>query len=189
MITRVNVKKSGNWSDPDTWYGGVFPLSGDSVYANGNTIVIDQDIEVNSIINEQTYSDITGGKFIVNDGITIKTNVYSGPETIIDFDGNRLNIIGNIMGCKGTFSNAAIKNNGLGTISILGDIQGGWGLNTYGVENTNTGTIEVSGNLYFGLGSYSYAIYNDNNGKIIINGIESTENGGYGDQPPTLTYG
>lgn len=183
MITRVNVQKSGNWSDPNIWYGGVFPLSGDSVYTNGYSVIIDQNIEVYSISNEQTYYDVTGGKFIVNDGITIKANIVSGPETIIDFSGTELNILGNIQGCKTTAFQSTIKNNDTGIISITGNVEGGWGERTYGLENANTGTIRVGGNLNLGLGSYSYAIYNTNNGKIIINGVESTENGGYGDNP------
>ena len=184
MIIRVNVQKSGNWSDPDIWYGGIFPSINDAVYLNGNTVVIDQDIEVFSLTNEQTYEDIpTLGELIVNDNITIKADIFSGLGPLINFNGSEITIIGTIEGPKKTWATASIINEGIGTINVYGTIKGGWGEGTNGIINKNTGCINLSGDLYFGMGSNSYAIYNENNGKIIINGIESTENGGYGGQP------
>lgn len=42
---------SGNWSNPLTWNDGVVPSSGDTVYSNSFTVVIDQNINVASLTN------------------------------------------------------------------------------------------------------------------------------------------
>jgi hypothetical protein len=43
---------TGNWSNTATWNGGTLPGVGDDVHANGFTVTIDQDINVNSISNK-----------------------------------------------------------------------------------------------------------------------------------------
>jgi hypothetical protein len=42
---------SGNWSNPLTWNDGIVPSSGDTVYSNSFTVVIDQNINVASLTN------------------------------------------------------------------------------------------------------------------------------------------
>ena len=183
MYNRINAIKSGNWSDPNTWFAGIFPNSEDEVYCNGNIINIDVNVEAKLITNLQTYPDTYKGYFTVEDNITIKSEINCGYEPLIKFSGNNLRILGDVYGSTYNSGFACIENFGTGTIEISGTIKGGNGGNAYGILNNNTGTINLTGNVYLGLGGYSYAIYNDNNGKIIINGIESTENGGYGGQP------
>jgi hypothetical protein len=50
---------SGNWSAPSTWNGGVLPGNGDTVYANGFTVTIDQNITIgdtnNPIVNAGSF--------------------------------------------------------------------------------------------------------------------------------------
>lgn len=180
MYNRVNAIKSGNWSDPQTWNGGVFPSVNDIVYCNGNIVLIDTNIEVKCITNDQTYIDVLGGAFNVIDNSVIKADIYSGIEPAISFTGEKLKIIGNIEGSSFLAGIPGITNNGVGTIEIEGNVKGGNCGMTYGIVNNNMGTISVTGNLYMGLGYACYPIYNTNNGTIIINGIESTNSGGYG---------
>ena len=42
---------SSNWSNPLTWNDGIVPSSGDTVYSNSFTVVIDQNINVASLTN------------------------------------------------------------------------------------------------------------------------------------------
>jgi hypothetical protein len=183
MHNRINVLQSGYWSDPNTWFGGILPSYNDEVFCNGNIVIIDQDIKVKLISNEQTYSDIFNGYFEILDNILINCDVFCGFEPIIKFNLNNLNIIGDVKGPLNSGYIPSIENNGNGLISVSGNIIGGSTGFSYGILNNSTGTINVSGSLYLGLGEGSYAIYNNNNGRIIINGVESTENGGYGDVP------
>jgi hypothetical protein len=50
---------SGNWSATGTWNGGVLPGNGDTVYANGFTVTIDQNINIgganNPIVNAGSF--------------------------------------------------------------------------------------------------------------------------------------
>lgn len=50
MALRVAVA-SGNWSNSATWYLGVKPTAGDIVAANGFTVTIDENINVDSLTN------------------------------------------------------------------------------------------------------------------------------------------
>ena len=50
MATRFAVA-SGNYSNPAIWDNGAVPLSDDNVYANGFTIVVDQNVTVNVLAN------------------------------------------------------------------------------------------------------------------------------------------
>lgn len=50
MATKFAIA-SGNWSSGSTWNDGTVPLSGDTVYANGFTVTVDQNITVASLTN------------------------------------------------------------------------------------------------------------------------------------------
>lgn len=44
-----NAVASGNWSNSATWEFGLFPAAGDTVCANGFTVVVDQDVNVGTL--------------------------------------------------------------------------------------------------------------------------------------------
>lgn len=50
MATRFAIA-TGNWSNPAIWDNGVGPVAGDFVYANGNTVTINQNVNVGFISN------------------------------------------------------------------------------------------------------------------------------------------
>jgi hypothetical protein len=182
-MSRINIKQSGNWSDSNIWPGGVFPQPGDFVYANGNYVIIDTNVDVAHLTNERTYVDVAGGQFTVNNGVTIKANMHSGNQPLINFANNgTLTIIGNIEGSTEGFD-CCIENTGTGTIHISGHVQGGRGGYVVGIKNLWTGTIDLTGTATMGLGAGSYAISNHQEGKIIINGVENTDNKNYGIEP------
>lgn len=182
-MRRINIENSGNWSDPNTWLGGVFPTSEDKVFANGNYVTIDTDVDVKLLTNESTYKDVHGGKFTVNDGVTIKANMYSGTEPLITFSNTgSINIIGNIEGSR-EIDVCCIENTSTGTIHISGNVRGGYAGSTPGIKNIWTGTINLTGNATMGLGGGSYAITNHQEGQVIINGVINTNNTAYGTEP------
>jgi hypothetical protein len=183
MQRRINAQQSGNWSNPNTWFGGIFPSKEDAVYCNGCTITVDIDIEVKSITNQQTYFDISGGNLIVLDDVKITSHLIGGSEPLIKLNGEDLYVLGIIEGSRTMGYIPCIENNGTGTIYVSGNVRGGWGGFTNGIINNSTGTIDISGSLNLGWGGGSCAILNNNNGRIIVNGIESTENGCHGTEP------
>lgn len=177
---RINVIKSGNWSDNSIWPGETLPSLESEVYLNGNSVIIDVNIQVKSISNERTYSDITAGNIEVLDNITIKSDLISDTVPLLNFNKNYLKIEGRVYGAKSSAFTPCINNTSNGTIEIVGAVFGGNGEKNYGINNLCDGTIIVNGYIYYGRGSNSFALYNDTNGKIIINGEEFTEQGGYG---------
>jgi hypothetical protein len=181
MHRRINAQKSGNWSDVETW-GGILPTQDDDVFCNGFNITIDTDVYAKSISNMQTYYDITGGNIIALNGVTINSDIECFSTPILILEEGNININGNVKGSSYIGEVPCIINNGLGTVNVSGIVTGGSAGYSCGIINNNIGTIQVTGNVGLG-GGYSYAIYNTNNGKIIINGVESTQNGGYGDNP------
>ena len=59
MATRRAVA-NGNWSNTATWNGGVLPGNGDTVYANGFNVTINQDIDIGGANNPT----VNAGSFV-----------------------------------------------------------------------------------------------------------------------------
>jgi hypothetical protein len=59
MATRRAVA-NGNWSATGTWNGGVVPTNGDTVYANGFNVTINQDIDIGGANNPT----VNAGSFV-----------------------------------------------------------------------------------------------------------------------------
>ena len=137
---------TGNWSDVSTWDGGVsLPTVGDDVYANGFTVTVDQDIEVNKISTEVCpITSVGGGRFYTSlSGLYIIANIIPGTTTCLD---------------------TQIPNQG--TITIIGDIYGGDATQTsvYGVyfgvlSNRSINNVTHIGNAYGGEGIDCPAYY------------------------------
>lgn len=76
---------SGNWSATSTWNGGVLPGNGDTVYANGFTVAIDQNITIgganNPIVNAGSF--VSGQWYeITSVGTTTFTNIGAFANTV-----------------------------------------------------------------------------------------------------------
>ena len=56
----IKAQANGNWSNTATWSGGVIPSANDTVYANGYTITIDQNIDLTGTAVDQSGSLIVG---------------------------------------------------------------------------------------------------------------------------------
>jgi len=171
---------NGNWSNGATWAGGAVPPdgAGHDVYANGFTVTIDQNINVNLLSNAANGATFVGGGtagvgggFTVNlNGITISAaSIYNGANTLsniytLNFTGTGLpvfTLIGNLLGMSQTGGNPTncytVNNSSTGNLNIYGNITGG---NSNGIGScalaSTTGTINIySSNITGGSASSS----------------------------------
>jgi hypothetical protein len=133
---------NGNWSATTTWDGGTLPQIGDDVYANGFTVTINQDINVNKISTALQSPAVAGGIFVIATTVnrTLTCNVESGTSTClrIDDDNARTTIIGNIIGgsvanANGLFLNATTTNSLATQPIIYGNVIGGTASGAHGI--------------------------------------------------------
>lgn len=66
---------SGNWSNSSIWDNGAIPLSADAVFANGNTITLDQNVTITSI-----YTSSASGNIFLPDIATPAMTTNSSPS-------------------------------------------------------------------------------------------------------------
>ena len=76
---------SGNWSATGTWNGGVLPGNGDTVYSNGFTVTIDQNVDIgganNPIVNAGSF--VSGQWYeITTSGTTTFTSIGAAANTV-----------------------------------------------------------------------------------------------------------
>ena len=165
MATRYAVA-DGNWSATATWDGGTLPGIGDDVYANGFTVIIDQDITVTKISTEVCpTTSIGGGQFRQLSTRYLTCDVVAGLTICF-------------------YSNA-------GTVNIIGDVIGGSAANAYGVRAANYGTVFIIGNVTGGSGSGAVGLftYYSYNVTIIGNVTGGSYSTAYGVNMATMTNG
>ena len=70
--------KSGNWSDPTVWDNGQVPGMGDRVFANANTITIDQDIVIDTLSTDypQHYLPDTSTAYLTDSTSSVSSSGY-----------------------------------------------------------------------------------------------------------------
>lgn len=144
MSERYAVQ-SGDWSNINTWNGGSLPGVGDDVHANGFDVVIDQDVEVQSLTTRPGDTAVDGGKFTPNNNTEITANIVAGGTTCLDI-GTKTGIIvtGNVTG--GTdFGKVGISSLAGSSITINGNCVGGSGFAANGVNLQ--GTVVINGNV------------------------------------------
>lgn len=148
---------NGNWSTAANWNGGTLPGVGDDVYADGKSIVIDQNVTVLSIRTTQRAGGTAGGTFTISNGpytiictgLGIQGYVAANGAINIPYTGTT-NITSNIFGANGVGGLGAygvLINGNASTINITGNIQGGSGSSCHGMAITSIGsTVNVIGN-------------------------------------------
>ena len=87
MATRRAVA-NGNWSATGTWNGGVVPTNGDTVYANGFVVTIDQNIDIGGANNPL----VNAGSFVSGQWYAI-TFVGTTSWTAIGASSNSLGVV------------------------------------------------------------------------------------------------
>jgi hypothetical protein len=105
MATKFAIA-SGVWSSGSTWNDGTIPLSGDTVYANGFTVTIDQNITVASLNN------ILPNYYLQNQVIPLMTSNVS-PNGLADASTNTNNAYLAFNGNVNDYWNSGISNTGI----------------------------------------------------------------------------
>jgi len=190
---------NGLWSATGTWDGGVKPVGGDTVHANGFNVDIDEDITVDSIRTDAGVTASAGGSFDWLDGCetitadaiagssscllvkSVYTNtkyfigdVYGGTNSDrgIDIHSVTTDIVG-VGDCYGgTSSSSAIYTNNMSSFNWTGNFYGGTNVNSEGIRNQGATNLFITGNVY-GSATYTngHGIYNYNSGSVYITGM------------------
>lgn len=192
-MANIKAAQTGNWSATSTWTGGVVPVSGDNVSSNNFTVTVDVNATVANVTNGTIYGATAGGGFVLNNGITLTSNLLQATGTLISLLGtNSASIVGNISSSGTTTQHqSCVVVNTSGTLSVNGNVTGnnftqttGWG--NHGITVT-AGTLIVSGNVIGpaggnGSAAPSYAIYSTTASAITItNGnVSSSASGALG---------
>lgn len=149
----ILAAQSGVWSDPTTWIGGVVPGPGDVAIANGFVVTVNTNVTCAEVRNDTTGGATAGGRFALNNGITLTANVYAGgtagSTTCVGASTEGPSwIVGDVY--AGTGCNGA-RNAGTQIFTILGTVYGnGYGPGStgitagiYGAVNASTGLLYV----------------------------------------------
>ena len=120
---------NGNWSNTATWDGGTLPAPGDDVRANGFTVTVDVNVDVERISVLASLPAVAGGSFVVSTNRTLTCDIYGGTTVCLS-------------------STAGV------TVSIVGNVYGGSTSSISAVNFTNAGSIlNVTGNAFSGTGN------------------------------------
>lgn len=177
---------SGNWSNAAIWNGGTKPVPGDDVFANSQSLYIDENVTVSTLRNAASASAIlASGSFYLNDGVTVNltaANAFLATVTplIIISGSNSARINGNSTGTGitsqiiqmsgsstlimsgsfiGGFSNGNIMHGSSGSLILTGSYSPtGASINTHLISMTGAGSIYVTGSISGAQGT-SYGIF------------------------------
>lgn len=199
MASRT-ATKTGVWSDPTVWDGGVaLPTFGDSANSNGFTVTIDQDIDVGSLIGTSSGA---GGFSVTAAPRAIAASIVATVRTVLTCSHNTgtLTVTGNVNG--GGSGVSGISMTGTGVLDVVGNVLGGTGSSGYGINSNTTGTVNVTGNVTGGTGGSGFintstgtinvtgnalagtttgnGILNNSTGTIVVTGNASGRDGGSG---------
>jgi hypothetical protein len=155
---------NGNWSDAANWNDGTLPTASDDVFADGKTVVIDQNVTVLSIRSTQRSGGINGGTFqVTSSGFTINCTGLgmisgsSGSALTGLLTSGVLTVNSNAQGGGANTRCISILNPG-GTYNIFGTMLGGaFGLSSAILVNANS-TVNIVGNILGGTGPSAFGI-------------------------------
>jgi hypothetical protein len=165
---------SGNWSDTAIWSGSIKPTAADDVYANNQTVYVNEDITVLTLRNAASASAITlGGAFYLNNAITASTTAANGlisqiaSTPLVYVTGSnsaRINsTMDNTTGIKIRMQDSA-------TLTVSGTLYGGNTTAAYSVLHVSTGNLFITGNLVSGTNLNMPAVYMSGSGGTYILG-------------------
>jgi hypothetical protein len=166
-MANIKAQANGNWSATGTWAGGVVPVAGDAVWANGFTVTLNQDISVASLntaavsgisFNGGSTSALTGGTFNAGNLVAniTATDITAGGNNCISVLNTNLALTitsTNINGSSTGNNVSGISYGGNGTCSINAvNINSGIVANLSGnginAGGTATSNLTITGNAY-----------------------------------------
>jgi hypothetical protein len=149
-MATILAANTGNWSATGTWTGGVVPVAGDIVVANGKTVTMDTlTITVAQLRNDTTGGAVAGGTFNLANGSNVTADVYAGGTatscvTWAGTTGQTATVTGSMFG--GTSSGHALSCTG-------GNLTLGGGSST----TAGTGTGSSCGIQFSSAGTFTFA--------------------------------
>jgi hypothetical protein len=179
---------NGNWSATSTWNGGTLPGNGDTVWSNGYTVTIDQNI----IIGDSNNPTINAGSFVSGQWYQILT-LGTTTFTTIGASANTVGTIFQATGAgSGTGTAKALATLTTATNTAAGATTGGGGFTMSTAYNVNadiragtttcltvsatTGTVNMAGVVLYGSSNTngSYGINNSSTATISATGYSIT---------------
>lgn len=151
-MATIKAQANGVWSEIASWSGGIIPGPGDVAVANGFTITVDTNVTCAEVRNDTTYGATAGGRFALNNGITLTANVYAGGTAnsngcVSASASGPSTIIGDVYagtGCIGA------RNGGAQTLTIIGTVYGnGYGPGSTGITANIHGAVNASTGLLY----------------------------------------
>lgn len=137
-MATILAANTGNWSATGTWTGGVVPVAGDIVVANGKTITMDTlVVAVAELRNDTTGGAVAGGFFSLVNGSDVTANVYAGSTGTscvqwLGSTGQTATVTGNFFGGTGNLGYGVYCNGGNLTIGGGSQATGGTSSNQAG---------------------------------------------------------
>ena len=146
-------------------YTGVTPQAGDTVFANGLAITVDQDITVAGIRTTAQGSAVANGSFTVSTTrtLTINSTITAGSSTCLIFSGGSgitLTLTGaalTITGSSTTNTRYGLSVTGIGTVNFTGNAVGG-ASDSSGVSISAGATYNQTGNATGGTGRTAHGV-------------------------------
>jgi hypothetical protein len=184
-MANVYATKSGNWSDTTVWNTSTLPATVDNVWSNNFTVYVNGNFQVVSIRNKAAAGITIGGRFVLNDGVSLSANVEGGGTSgvvnsclqFLSAAPASATLYGNLSSNNtAILVPGAVYHNGSGILTIYGNLLGG--VNNAGnansgiITNNSTGTLTMFGSVTGGTGAVLgfYGINNNSSGTVNISG-------------------
>jgi len=179
---------SGNWSNTATWNNGSvlgIPTASDDIYANNQSIYIDQNVTAITFRNAASASAIVAsGSFYLNNGVTVNLTAANAflanvAPLIIISGSNSARINGNNTG-TGTSAAPIIRMLESSTLTMSGSFIGGGGSGN--IAFASSGSLILTGSFTATGGSLSaHLIAMTGEGPVYVTGsITGNQGGSYG---------
>lgn len=182
-MAAIRAAQSGNWSATSTWTGGVLPGNGDTVYANGFNVTIDQNANIGGANNVSVNagSFVAGQRYVITTvGTTSWTSIGAASNTAgVIFTATGAGSGTGVASTLATITTAAAT--GTFTASAGGGftLSGGFSLTADCVSGTTVSltfaanspaTASVSGNIYAGTTAGAHGAIVSGTGTLTITG-------------------
>jgi hypothetical protein len=182
----IRATKNGNWSDATVWTPNP-PAAGDVVRPNNFTVTIDISVAVTEIRNDAGGGAVLGGRFVINDGVTVSaSNGFYGTyqntagHALLDYSGSDSIIVnGDLYGSQVNVTlGSCLLISSTGTVTVNGDLTTiNVGPNASGIRITSTGTFILNGNINHN--NTGFGIRNNEGvGTVTVNGNITLSLGG-----------
>ena len=195
--TSSGVYSTRTWNNCATGLAyGQAPLATDTIYLNGTTLTINQDITVVAIDNAVNGSAVVGGLLVVSGNRIITANIIQSRTNNANYFPitTTVTIIGNILGVLTSVDTTYSCIYNTGNLTVIGNVTGLIGLSNGGVGGFgsgiyNAGSLSVAGIVTGGYDTvnanfYHFGIFHAGvslsiNGQV-IGGNSNTLNNNYG---------